>query len=223
MTLRLAVTLLLSAILGLSQTPAFDAATVKPTDPANPELTAMRPSPGRLRATGSLRDFLKQAYGVEDSQIFGKLDAARYDIDARFPRTTTLAERNRMLQALLAERFRLQLHREQRSMPVYTLAATKNGPKLHQAEGNAGASMGPAFIRGNLSLDDLARMLAPSAGRMVINQTGLTAIFAIKLEWMPEQDSIFTVIQEQLGLKLEPAKAPIEVLVVDHAEPPSAD
>jgi uncharacterized protein (TIGR03435 family) len=154
-----------------------------------------------------------------------------------------------MFQQLLAERFQLKVHSETRELPVYALVVTKKGAKLQPAKditGNAGTSSnshgsGVQFTATGQTVEQLAQSLASAAardlGREVIDKTGIEGKFDVALNWTRDtaatsvagpdstsQDSgpsIFTAIQEQLGLKLEPAKGPVRVLVIDHVEMPS--
>ena len=149
-----------------------------------------------------------------------------------------------MRQALLADRFKLSFHRETKEMPVYELVVAKNGPKLQTSTaGQAQIRMGRGTLTAQkTSLNLLANNLSQNVGRVVIDKTGLTGDFDIKLEWTPEDGermgpprdngetppsapapglSIFTALQEQLGLKLEARKGPVEILVIDRTEKPS--
>ncbi len=159
-----------------------------------------------------------------------------------------------MMQTLLAERCKLAVHRETKDKPIYALVAEKSGPKFKAAESTVpaailakhpkavqvpggGGMIGPGETRGSVELygapmGTLALVLSQPAERPVVDKTGLTGKYDVKLEMMqqgpPAADgtldpgpSIFTVVQEQLGLKLEPAKDEVETLVIDHIERPS--
>jgi uncharacterized protein (TIGR03435 family) len=148
-----------------------------------------------------------------------------------------------MLQALLAHRFKLKLHREAKEMSVYALVVSKDGPKFKESARDAVESARVRTSGRNLSIvaskqtmDQLADLLphAFSVELPVVNRTGLAGAYDFKLEATPEYRmtrgdpdltniSVFIGIQRQLGLKLERQKAMIEVLVVDHAEEPSAN
>ena len=123
-------------------------------------------------------------------------------------------------------------------MPVYELVIAKSGPKLKQA--TTEESAGEARLSGGrgkfeaigAQLSSLPMLLSNEAGRPVVDKTGLTGKYDFTLKYVPASHtatdetggaSIFTALEEQLGLKLEPAKAPIEVLVIDHLEKPSLD
>jgi len=158
-----------------------------------------------------------------------------------------------MLRALLEDRCRLTLSKETRDLPVYALLVGKSGPKLHEsAPGPNEKPAGTRFRRGeleanNAQLISLANMLSGLLGRPVVDKTGLSGKYDFNLKWAPEEQtgqmfkgagdatapapppaepagpSIFTAVQEQLGLKLEAQKSPMMVLVIDHIEKPSAN
>jgi uncharacterized protein (TIGR03435 family) len=147
---------------------------------------------------------------------------------------------NQMLQRLLADRFKLTIHRGSKVLPAYVLEVDKNGPKLEKAEGGDSDTNTSAGKRGrvkidakNTNMDLFAQVLARKLDLPVVNQTGLTDIFNFKLHWTPDSVpvsqqtaddvSIFAALQQQLGLHLRSAKAPVEVLVIDHIERPTAN
>ena len=140
-----------------------------------------------------------------------------------------------MLQSLLKDRFQLTVHRENKEMPVYNLTVAKDGLKISVFDPshmpappprNGAASM----IIGPMTMSQLANTLTPATGRPVIDKTGLPERYFCAVAFSPlaaQTNSnatepapldIFAAVQEQLGLKLEPAKAVREILVVDHAE-----
>jgi uncharacterized protein (TIGR03435 family) len=130
-----------------------------------------------------------------------------------------------MLQALLSERFKLAIHRESKERTVYELVVGKNGPKLHEVEAGPGHSNGGhgSLSAQKMSMSHLADSLSRIVDLPVLDMTGLKGAFDIELKWAPDGDdangpSIFTAVQEQLGLKLEQRKGPMEIIVVDHAE-----
>lgn len=149
-----------------------------------------------------------------------------------------------MVQSLLAERFKLAVHTESRVMPVYSLTVAKSGPKLKENLAGPGPELrgtAAGHVAGErLTIPLLARFLSLMLGRIVLDQTELTGNYDFTLEWRPESNeprgpeavppadtdarpSIFTALQEQLGLKLESAKAPVETIVIDRAEKPEAN
>jgi bla regulator protein BlaR1 len=236
--------------------PAFDAASVKLSSPADLRGPTFQFNPGgALKITnGTLRDIIETAYSARDFQILGGpgwLNSERYDISARSAPADAqtgqgnpandVAETRLKLQTLLTQRFQLQVHREIKDLPIYALVVGKNGSKL--IEGQAPASDGPpAGIRSGCgqmtgtmtSMANLAVYLERQLRRPVADRTGLSGKYNFQLDWTPDSGpcspaansdngssdapSIFTAIEEKLGLKLESTKGPIEVIVVDRAE-----
>jgi uncharacterized protein (TIGR03435 family) len=259
--------------------------------------------PGRVRYTAiSLKNLLVNAYGVKAYQISGPswLDSERFDIQATMPPETTKEQMAIMLQNLLADRFKLTIHRETKELPMYTMVVGKGGPKMKESvvpppappsedkdatpppppallAGRGPLKMGPDGFpvlplpnnggRGGMftmmmpnrarltaqqqTMQDLASNLTNLLNRPVTDATELKAKFDFTLTYSPEglngpmglrppmpppppggegarklEDSadfetpqdLFTAIQSQLGLKLEPKKGPVELIVVDHME-----
>ena len=158
------------------------------------------------------------------------------------------AVEDRMKQALLADRLKLKAHFETREMPIFALVVAKGGLKMHEAKpGDTYASglkrsdgkpfgAGVFSISGNgtvtaqgMSLDTLALNLPGMTGHLVENRTGLTGLYDFTFRYSvadpPPPDSnlpsLYTALEEQLGLKLEPEKGPVKVLVIDHVERPT--
>jgi uncharacterized protein (TIGR03435 family) len=149
-----------------------------------------------------------------------------------------------MLQALLTDRFKLALHRETKELSVYALNVVKGGAKIHEvkADGKSRTGGGRGHLIGQkISMPQLADLLTlagqPELGRPVIDKTGLKGVFDISLNWTPENPlaagrndpdaratenvigpDIFRALQQQLGLRLESQKGPVEFLVIDRAE-----
>ena len=139
-----------------------------------------------------------------------------------------------MLQALLAERFQLKFHSEAKEVSGYALLVAKNGPKLKPSPPDAQGGMRMntpgqtvAMTVTKWSMEQLARQFSGQTQQPVLDKTGLAGEYDFQLMFVPDGASdtsapeLLTAIQEQLGLKLEPTKVPIEVLVIDHAEKPS--
>jgi len=218
--------------------PAFEVASIKPAPAQAPGRVSTRMSSdaGRLTYTNvSLSDVIAQAYHVQHDQISGPLwlGTERFDIAAKIPAGAAADQIPQMLQALLADRFRLELHRETKVLTVLKLAVAKSGLKLQKAESSGGLSIGlnPGRTRvsGRLSMPQLADILSRRLGRPVLDQTHLAGAYVIALEWAPDSTgepapvdapgaSLFSAMQEQLGLKLAPAKGPVEILVIDRAD-----
>lgn len=240
-----AIAFLPSAIFGQSETaPSFEVASIKLHQGPVTQVSA-QPSGPRIRITAyGLVGLIMDAYGVRFDEISGGpswMNTDRFDIEAvaAGEATPAKAQLKLMLQSLLTERFKLKVHRETRVMPMYALVVGKGGPKLTKSAPDAEPSLTSSGTRSTQltvvkgGMDQLATQLSSSPGvdRPVIDKTGLTGSYDYKLRWTFEVGtttsdsdsvSIFTALQ-QLGLKLETQKAPFEVLVVDHAEKPSAN
>ncbi len=201
-------------------------------------------APGSLTMKNvTLRSCLKWAYGVKDFQISnapGWFATERYDIVAKAGTPANDAELRTMLRVLLNERFHLTLREEQKQLPVYALVPAKSGPKLKPATAaNEPPSMRPgdgAMDFKNVSMPDLADRLAVrpyNLDRPVVDKTGLTGAFDFSLKFadnaaelksaMEDMDrgrgpSVFTLIQQQLGLKLDPQTSSLPSLTIQQAE-----
>lgn len=199
----------------------------------------------------SVRRLLERAYDVRcRDQLAGLPDWAEpsggtFDIEARMDGDALVdfqklssdrqqAQAALMLQSLLADRFKLKVHHETRVISVYALMVAKSGFKLKQSEApeNLYGMMegrNSIYIRGGPIGARFIAGLSDKTGRIVIDKTGLTGSYDIDFKWTPDEDiaagvsgpSLFTALEEQLGLKLVPAKAPLDVLVIDHIEKPS--
>jgi uncharacterized protein (TIGR03435 family) len=285
--------------------PTFEVASVKPAAPITGNFirVGMRGGPGSSDPgqitynNVTVKNVLMNAYGVKGFQISGPgwLDAERYDIVAKLPRGSTKADLMVMLQNLLAERFKLTLHREKKDLAMYALVVGKNGPKMKESveepapkEGDAPKAGGPAdgpppppgklpmgrdgfpvlppgaggrvgtsmiFMNGNVrmtankqTMAGLAEMLSGQLDLPVVDLTGLTGKYDFTLYFSPEglssmrvmggpppgeagpgmpveiapdaqsNPNLFAALQEQLGLKLEQRKGPVDLLVIDHLE-----
>jgi len=188
-------------------------------------------------SNASLADCIRFAYGLtSDAQLSGpdwiKSKELRYDIIAKTAPDTTRERVLPMMQALLAERFKLALHSEKRVLAYYALVVGKSGSKMHPAtDGPASAPSGVQgqlrIISNSMPMSTVATLLSRYMRDFVVDETGLSGRFEVKLVWTPDDrpvpddergPSVFTAVQEQLGLKLEAHKGPMEVLVVDRAE-----
>jgi len=236
-----AIGILLSAAAAWAQDPAarvvFEVASVKPGDPAAPGMSVHSTPGGIFLENNTLRNLLLNAYHIRSDQIEGGpkwLDSARFTIDAKLPKGVSSRLLPKALQSLLEDRFQLQIHRETRVRPVFALVQAKGGSKLQKAApdepGRGGFSAGPRKLQGRgVPISSLVYSLASAAGAPVLDRTELQGEYDFTLEFAPLQGAaddetlpdIFTAIQQQLGLKLEPTKAPIEMLVIDRAEKPS--
>jgi uncharacterized protein (TIGR03435 family) len=206
---------------------AFEVASVRPNMSGSHSSRFSSGKGGLNTSNVSLRDFVRWAYGVKDYQVTAPdwLATQRFDIAAKAEASVPNDQLMAMLQALLVERFKLVVHRETKERTVYSLVVGKNGPKLHEVDAGPGRTTdGRGSLSGQkMSMSQLADSLSKSMTLPVLNMTGIKGAFDIELKWAPDEDSangpsIFTAVQEQLGLKLEPRKGPMEIIVVDHAE-----
>ena len=217
---------------------SFEAVSIKPNTLGGGHVH-MRNSTGRMAAQMTAKDLIQQAYGLKKFQVSGGpswLGNDNYDFVATTPTPVVLTDKvlQPYLQSLLADRFHLKFHRETKESPVYWLVAAKNGtkPTTHTGEGTEGTSSNGNGINEKmngtkLSMPDLASFLASRLDRPVIDHTGIKGQFDFQLEWSPDQSSdspkpsVFTALQEQLGLRLEANKGPVEILIIDSVEKPS--
>jgi uncharacterized protein (TIGR03435 family) len=291
---------------------SFEVASIKESKSFNMRKVMMRimnpPNDGRFYGTNlTLKMLIQMAYQVQGSQISGGpnwMNSDRFDIQAKSDSAVNsrLAKMNpyegrlaksRMLQQFLTDRFKLQIKRETKKLPIFALVVSKHGPRIkpvkdvplrpgpdaagpggHVAMGH-GLGLGQVMMRpGEMTVVDstianLAHLLSPMLGRTVQDETGLKGLYSFTLQWTPgvgergivggpgpgaamgpggnisgqqaaamapasgegsgpvEADSsgpsIFTALQQQLGLKLKPEKGPVEILVIEHAEHPTSD
>jgi len=211
----------------------FEAASIHP-NPGGAEGSVVDfEDSGLLRARNvSLKMLMRSAYSVQDDQIIGGpkwLDSDRYDIEAKTGGPIRGADEKLFLQHLLADRFQLKLHSEQRELPVYKLGVSKTGFLLKPSQANSSqirSSRNPGHneitvVR--ISIHQFAGMLGRFVGRTVQYATAITGDYDFTLTWDPDGvsttvPSLFAALQEQMGLRLEAAKAIMDVLVIDNAE-----
>jgi len=228
--------------------PAFAVATIKPSEAPGTGGLLNFPGPGRLSAPNfTLKTLIGFAFG-QNLEISGGpswMAQDRYNLQAQADGEPTNAERLVMLRSLLVERFALKYHMSSKEVDVYALVLAKSDGKLgpnikpSAAEGPTGAMFrAPGIVLRRQTMSTLANMLSANIladlGRRVVDRTGLTGQFDVDLAYSrpnpqakggdplaSEGPSLFTVIQEQLGLKLESSKGTVEMLIVDQAERPT--
>jgi bla regulator protein BlaR1 len=208
-------------------------------------------APGGQRFTATslpLLALIMLAYNTTPDRISGvptSFNVELYDVEASCDRPMKQEQALLMLQTLLADRFKLTLHRETRERPIYALVVGKGGPKFHEAAEQLSKPdmqrSGRGFAYKSAPMSTLTLVLSQQLDRPVVDKTELNSRYDFTLEYARERagrgvaegrevapkpddlPSIFTAVQEQLGLKLESQKGPIEFIVVDHAEKPSAN
>jgi uncharacterized protein (TIGR03435 family) len=224
---------------------AFDVASVRPCSASDERYAYRRLPGGGLYATGvSLKVFMVEAYGVKPFQFSGGpkwIDEDCWTVRATVEGVTgqlSIVQQAPMLRNLIEDRFQLKLRTETREAPVFELTVAKGGSKLTPHPGESTAVEMMRTIQGswnlkNVDLTFLTNRLSRQLGRTVIDKTNLKGRYDLRLEFANEEGggdpasasraSIFTAIQEQLGLKLSPGKGPVESFVVEHVERPSAN
>jgi bla regulator protein blaR1 len=229
----------------------FEVASIKASKPGGHGTSLLTDPAGRFTAeNATLRTIITFAFGVRGFQMSGGpswLDSDRFDIVAKPEGRSNPAQLRQMVQSLLADRFKLKFHRETKEMRVLALVVGKNGPKLKPTKPEDDAARSNRGFQGGMGeltalgadMASLATRLSAIVGRPVIDRTALTGRFDFKLQWTPDHPvqmkspdepvadgehgpSIFTAVQ-QLGLKLEDQKEPVEIIVIDSVEKPSAN
>jgi uncharacterized protein (TIGR03435 family) len=240
----------LAAAQGPTQKPAFEAATIKPAQAALGSTSGIREEKGRFIGNNvTLKRCIRGAYDISETLIFGGpkwVDEERYDIEATAGGPVRGNDLMIMLQSLLSERFHLAFHREQRQMSGYALVIAKGGLKAELAAKDATGRTNASYSGGSIdaqasTMSNLAQKISEALHVPVSDATQTEGRFNFKLSWNPDDGkplppnatgrsstepsapSIFTAVQEQLGLKLESRRVPVDVIVIDRAERPDAN
>ncbi len=231
----------------------FEVASVKPNTSMDGGMSINRSPGGVFSATNvTLKMLVTFAYDIRPHQLSGGagwMESDRWDIVARpsaedaaaEPKTYSfssgaLDRLHRRVQALLADRFKLVVHSETKEMPILALVAAKGGPHLAEAKSSGPSIQGrPGQLTcKKVSMKMFAeRTLAQRLGRNVVDKTGVAGDFDFEIKYVEDRGAaatadvsgpdFLTAMQEQLGLKLESQKGPVQIIVVDHAEKASAN
>jgi len=235
--------------------PVYDIVAIHPQTAFDANLT-FRFRPGNFAATNvTLKQLISFAYGIRDDQISGlpawatsnhfDVTAKVSDFDLKSYKKLTRDQLAAMLRPILIDRFHVKVHTEIKALGVFYLVLAKGGPKFkippdpadpdHPAP-NEGISVNNNSLTATaIPLSSFSKALADQLDHTVIDKTGLTGDYNLKLKWSSDEDrnnaadngaadrppDLFTALQEQLGLKLEATKGPVDLLVVDHAEQPT--
>ena len=229
---------------------SFEVASIKPAGDPNRVVNGVAggafggfPGGGRFSAVNvNLALVMRLAYRVRDFQVSGgpgwiysASPEDHFDIEAKAEANTDVEHMRPMIRALLEDRFHLKIHQETKEMPIYALVVGKQGSKLHASSPEERADGRPIFEDGQkcgkyvatkLPISALVEILTTPTRSIVVDKTGLQGQYDVTLEWSPspledtECPSVFTSVQ-QLGLRLEAQKGPVETIVVDHVEKPS--
>lgn len=234
--------------------PSFEVATIKPTKPDEQRTFITVRGTDLVVVNFSLNSLIKFAYDVQDKQIVGGPDwmgTDKWDIDAK-PDTPGMPNEDQMkvmIRKMLADRFALKFHKDQREMAAYVLTVGKDGPKMKQNKDNPnglpGLFFGPIGTLHvmNATMENFTSLMQSAVlDRPVVDRTGLTGRWDFTLKWTPDESQfaglgikvppppadqqnppppLFTAIQEQLDMKLEAQKTQVPVLVIDHVDHPS--
>jgi uncharacterized protein (TIGR03435 family) len=218
--------------------PAYEVASIKPNDSGSGS-SRTNGSKGQIVFTNhTLKDFIERAYSAKPFQVTGAgwTSEVRFDILAKYPADTKKDDRPLMLRTLLEDRFKLAVHHETKDMPGYALMVAKGGFKLKPAERNG--SSGTTSNRGKhvtalsakmSSMADLAADIARGLGQMVVDKTGVEGVYDFELRYTTDDlssnaadvdgiPSLFTALRDTLGLRLQPERVPVDIIVVDHVE-----
>jgi uncharacterized protein (TIGR03435 family) len=231
--------------------PSFEVASIKPVNPEDRRLLfSIQPGGRVLLKTLKL---IAVAYDVKLFQISGGpawMGSDLFEITAKAEGSADYDQVMLMLQSLLADRFHLVTRRETREIPVYALLLAKNGPKFKEAKE---PSPGRTTVRRGLMIGEgigMATFIGPLSSfmeRVVVDKTGLTGKYDLKMQWQPDENQVamfqamgvpegfgappldplgptlFTALQDQLGLRLESQKGPVEMLVIERVEKPTSN
>ena len=227
-----------------SQQPEFEAASIKPAAPSQSGSNFNRTAGGGIRATNvTLKDLILFAYDIREQQLVGGpawMDKTPYDVVAKpsendNPTGVKLSFDEEFsgirlkMRALLASRFQLQAHNETREMPIYVLVVAKNGAHLEpsKAEGlTINNRRGLTICKKVTMARFAASSLTYRMGRTVVDKTGLAGEYDFEIKFVDDRAAaagdtsgpdFLTAMREQIGLRLEPQKGPVEVLVIDRA------
>jgi len=218
--------------------PAYEVASIKPNTSGSASSSTHGNKGEIFMKNQTLRRLVERAYDVKPFQVSapGWLESLRFDISAKYPDETKPDDRMLMMRKLLEDRFKLEAHRETKDLPGYALVVAKKGLKIKPVENTGG---GPntngtgdrvrTLKVEMLSMAQLADQVSRSLGEMVIDQTGVTGVFSFELRWTNDDQnptatdadgvpSLFSALQETLGLRLQAQKVPVEMIVVDRVE-----
>jgi len=221
----------------------FDVASIKPSAPGS-KLGTIRPAPGRRRYVGtsvSLKLLITVAYRVNYAQVSGPawISDDLFDVNAEAERPSSIEDLHVMLRNMVADRFRLRMHSENKAMPAYVLTVDKGGIKMTPRDpASAGdpeiRQPGPGVLNAkSAAMDYFAWLLSLFVDKPILDKTGLGGVYDFELSWNPDltiepgaentRPGLFEAVRRQLGLRLEAQNGPLPILVIDHAERPKPD
>jgi uncharacterized protein (TIGR03435 family) len=224
-----------------AKAPAYDVTSIKLNKSGENRTSVWIEGPTFTATNLPLKRLIESAYNIKASLISGIPDSMAglcfdvtskmLDADPEALKKMRDKDKMQLLFPVLLQRFHLKAHTETRTLPIYELQIASGGSKLKQVTGDGDGTVnmnGREMILKNMDAGRLAGFLSDVVQRKVIDKTGLKGSYDLDLTWSPEGADqndgppvIFTAVQEQLGLKLVPAKGPVEVLVVDSIEMPT--
>ena len=224
----------LAASIGAQSIPAFEVATVKPSGPDSPAMSLQRLPDGLVTSNTSLAFLVGWAFGLDETRLYALprgADTTRFDIVAKTPDDLRPGDLQMMMRTLLARRFGLVVHPEQRNLTSYVLVTDRDALKValtipaEMPDANPFSMTTAGVLTGRrVTTDMLARVLSSHLSAPVENGTTITGSFDFTLQWQPDgapdggaatRPSLFTAIREQLGLRLDVRRAIVDVIVID--------
>ena len=229
-------------VLAQNGSPAFEVASIKENKSGSMN-SSNRAAGDRYSGTNvSLISLLRTAYALQEFQLAGYpawAETDKFDIEAKMESDAKPEDFLIALQKLLADRFKLVVHREPRQASIFTLVVMKDGPKFKpgapsKCSGRCGFNASPTEIVGeSVTMEQFAARLSRSIGTHVVDGTSLKGTFDFKVSWLADDrfsgrgasanPTLFTAIQEQLGLRLQGGRGPVDTLVIDRVEKPVPD
>ena len=220
--------------------PAYEAASVKPNNSGSGS-SSSDGSEGQIVFTNvSLKRLIERAYNVKPFQVTSPdwTENVHFDIAAKYPPDTKTEDRARMLRTLLEDRFKLAVHHDSKELQGFALVVAKSGFKLKPVESAGGSSTKDYGGRvrtltvKHASIPSLADLLARILGETVVDKTGIEGDYDFEFKWTDDDidgstsstsngdpaPSLFTAVQETLGLRLQAQRVPVDIIVVDHVE-----
>ena len=235
--------------------PAFEVATIRPSDPAHPEQIITLRGAEVITTNVTVHDLINLAYWLHPKQLTGGpawTESDKFDVAGKpdAPGQPNVDQMKMMIQKLLGDRFQLKFHFEKRDLPVYAIGIAKTGAKLIQSQddpkgipswGFGRTPSGTRITFRNAPLSQVTAVLQNSMDKPVVDQSGLSGRYDFTVTFTPDPaqaaliggppppaadnpdaaPDLFTAFQQQLGLKLESTKAPVDVMVIDKVEKPS--
>ena len=235
--------------------PAFEVATIRPSDPAHPEQIITLRGAEVITTNQTVHALINLAYWIHPKQLTGGpawTESDKFDVAGKpdAPGQPNVDQMKTMIQKLLADRFQLKFHYEKRDLPVYAITIAKTGSKLITSQddpkgipswGFGRSPSGTTITFRNAPLSQVTAVLQNSMDKPVVDQSGLPGRYDFTVTFTPDPaqaaliggppppaadnpdaaPDLFTAFQQQLGLKLESIKAPVDVMVIDKVEKPS--